>query len=149
MRAQDQPPSARVPRGPKGEVLTHENLPAPRQRRWVVRRKAEIVIAVDCGLLSVEEACSRYGLTLDEFLSPRFQRISRIVEQTIVARHHPQLGECLGFEAVVADLACTREHSLVDAIRGDELHDMLRHTRVDFFGQTDEARVKTMLPRLP
>jgi Protein of unknown function (DUF1153) len=61
--------AARVPRGLKGEVLTHENLPAPRQRRWVVRRKAEIVIAVDCGLLSVEEACSRYGLTLDEFLS--------------------------------------------------------------------------------
>src|SRR5829696_1999164 len=58
-----------VPLGPKGEVLTHEKLPAPRQRRWVVRRKAEIVIAVDCGLLSVEEACSRYGLTLDEFLS--------------------------------------------------------------------------------
>jgi Protein of unknown function (DUF1153) len=69
MSAQDQPPSAWVPRGPKGEVLTQENLPAPRQRRWVVRRKAEIVIAVDCGLLSVEDACSRYGLTLDEFLS--------------------------------------------------------------------------------
>jgi hypothetical protein len=50
MSAQDQPPSARVPRGLKGEVLTQENLPAPRQRRWVVRRKAEIVIAVDCGL---------------------------------------------------------------------------------------------------
>jgi hypothetical protein len=33
------------------------------------RRKADVVAAVRGGLLSLEEACSRYMLTVDEFLS--------------------------------------------------------------------------------
>jgi hypothetical protein len=33
----------------------------------VVRRKAEIVAAVRGGLLSLEEACRRYRLTVDEY----------------------------------------------------------------------------------
>jgi hypothetical protein len=28
-----------------------------------------VLAAVDCGLLSVDEACARYGISLDEFLS--------------------------------------------------------------------------------
>jgi len=32
-------------------------------------RKAELVAAVRGGLLSLEEACERYALTIDEFLS--------------------------------------------------------------------------------
>jgi hypothetical protein len=35
----------------------------------VVRRKAEVVAAVRHGLLSLEEACKRYTLSIDEFLS--------------------------------------------------------------------------------
>jgi hypothetical protein len=35
----------------------------------VVRRKAEVVSAVAGGLLSVDEACERYGLSLEEFAS--------------------------------------------------------------------------------
>jgi hypothetical protein len=35
----------------------------------VIRRKAEVVAAVRGGLLSLEEACTRYTLTVDEFLS--------------------------------------------------------------------------------
>ena len=38
----------------------------------VIRRKAEVVAAVRGGLLSLEEACSRYTLTVDEFLSWQF-----------------------------------------------------------------------------
>ncbi|GMA75261.1 hypothetical protein GCM10025880_16780 [Methylorubrum aminovorans] len=38
-------------------------------RRWVIRRKAEVVAAVRGGLLSLEEACQRYTLTTEEFLS--------------------------------------------------------------------------------
>ncbi len=38
-------------------------------QRWVIRRKAEVVAAVRGGLLSLEEACNRYTLTVDEFLS--------------------------------------------------------------------------------
>jgi len=56
--------------GPDGNPLTITDLPEPgTQKRWVVRRKAQVVAAVHGGLLSLDEACSRYKLTLDEFLS--------------------------------------------------------------------------------
>jgi hypothetical protein len=38
-----------------------------RIKRWVPHRKAEVVAAVCGGLLSLEEACSRYSLNVDEF----------------------------------------------------------------------------------
>lgn len=53
--------------GPLGEPLTLASLPGPTTTRWVVRRKAEVVSAVSGGLLSVDDACNRYGLTLEEF----------------------------------------------------------------------------------
>lgn len=55
--------------GPLGEPLTIDSLPAPGTTRWVVRRKAEVVAAVNGGLLSIDEVCERYGLTLEEFAS--------------------------------------------------------------------------------
>ena len=55
--------------GPLGEPLTIESLPAPDTTRWVVRRKAEVVAAVNGGLLTIDEVCERYGLTLEEFAS--------------------------------------------------------------------------------
>jgi Protein of unknown function (DUF1153) len=55
--------------GPDGSPLTVADLPPPSTRRWVIRRKAEVVAAVRGGLLSLEDACSRYTLTVDEFLS--------------------------------------------------------------------------------
>lgn len=53
--------------GPLGEPLTLDSLPSPDTTRWVVRRKAEVVAAVNGGLLTVDEACARYTLTLEEF----------------------------------------------------------------------------------
>ena len=55
--------------GPLGESLTLESLPPAGTTRWVVRRKAEVVAAVAGGLLSVDEACKRYSLSLEEFTS--------------------------------------------------------------------------------
>ena len=55
--------------GPLGEPLTLDSLPPPNTHRWVVRRKAEVVAAVSGGLLSVDEACKRYSLSLEEFTS--------------------------------------------------------------------------------
>ena len=55
--------------GPDGSPLTVADLPAPGVNRWVIRRKAEVISAVRGGLLSLDEACSRYMLTVDEFLS--------------------------------------------------------------------------------
>ena len=54
--------------GPLGNRLTLADLPSPDTKRWVVRRKAEVVAAVRGGLLSQEEACRRYALNSDEFL---------------------------------------------------------------------------------
>ncbi|MBV1692100.1 DUF1153 domain-containing protein [Novosphingobium sp. G106] len=55
--------------GPLGEPLSLETLPPPNTARWVVRRKAEVVAAVGGGLLTIDEACERYYLTLEEFAS--------------------------------------------------------------------------------
>lgn len=53
--------------GPLGEPLSLETLPPPDTSRWVVRRKAEVVAAVNGGLLTIDEVCARYDLTLEEF----------------------------------------------------------------------------------
>ncbi len=55
--------------GPAGEPLTIDDLPAPETKRWVIRRKAEVVAAVRNGLISLEDACNRYKLSVEEFLS--------------------------------------------------------------------------------
>jgi len=44
------------------------DLPPPNTKRWVVRRKAEVIAAVRGGLLSLD-ACKRYNLTIDEFVA--------------------------------------------------------------------------------
>ena len=55
--------------GPDGNILTMADLPSPDTKRWVIRRKAEVVAGVKGGLLSLSDACERYRLTVDEFLS--------------------------------------------------------------------------------
>jgi len=55
--------------GPVGRPLTEEDLPPPNTKRWVMRRKAEVVAGVRSGLISLEEACRRYTLSVEEFLS--------------------------------------------------------------------------------
>lgn len=54
--------------GPDGELMTLADLPPPETRRWVIRRKAKVVAAVRGGLISLEEACQRYRLSVEEFL---------------------------------------------------------------------------------
>lgn len=49
--------------------LTMKDLPPPGTTRWVVRRKAAVVAGVREGLISLEEACRRYTLSVEEFLS--------------------------------------------------------------------------------
>ena len=53
--------------GPLGEELTLDTLPPSNTSRWVARRKAEVVAAVNGGLLTVDEACGRYALSAEEF----------------------------------------------------------------------------------
>ena len=55
--------------GPTGIPLTLDDLPPADTLRWVIRRKAEVVAAVRGGLLTMDDACSRYSLTDEEFMS--------------------------------------------------------------------------------
>lgn len=67
-------PDAQVPQGPPEppEIadipVSRETLPPP-DTRWVARRKAQVVKAVQTGLLSLDEALARYRLTIEEFAS--------------------------------------------------------------------------------
>ena len=60
--------AAAIP-GPNGRLMTVSDLPPADTRRWVARRKAEVVAAVRGGLISLDEACRRYTLSVEEFLS--------------------------------------------------------------------------------
>jgi hypothetical protein len=51
------------------DSLTLADLPAPDTTRWVARRKAQVVAAVQAGLLPIEEALRLYRLTIEEFAS--------------------------------------------------------------------------------
>lgn len=55
--------------GPDGATMTLEDLPPPDTTRWVIRRKAQVVAGVRGGLISLEEACRRYKLSIEEFLA--------------------------------------------------------------------------------
>ena len=55
--------------GTRGESLILPELPPSETRRWVTRRKAEVVAAVESGLLTLGEACKRYALSVEEFVS--------------------------------------------------------------------------------
>jgi hypothetical protein len=55
--------------GPLGEALALDRLPPADTKRWVVRRKAEVVAAVAGGLLTMEQACKRYSISVEEFAS--------------------------------------------------------------------------------
>ncbi|MGQ9365332.1 CtrA inhibitor SciP [Azospirillum sp. ST 5-10] len=55
--------------GPIGRPMSENDLPPPDTKRWVMRRKAEVVAGVRSGLISLEEACRRYTLSVEEFLS--------------------------------------------------------------------------------
>jgi Protein of unknown function (DUF1153) len=52
-----------------GPIASLDSLPPPDTKRWVIRRKAEVVAAVRAGIISLEDACRRYTLSIEEFLS--------------------------------------------------------------------------------
>ncbi len=55
--------------GPAGAPSTLDDLPPPNLERWITRRKAQVVGAVRAGVIGLDEACTRYGITIEEFLS--------------------------------------------------------------------------------
>ena len=55
--------------GPNHEILTRDSLPPADTTRWVASRKAQVVAAVESGLMTIEEVMKRYRLSLEEFYS--------------------------------------------------------------------------------
>lgn len=87
--------------GPDGRAMTINDLPPPDTSRWVVRRKAQVVFGVQAGLLTLEDACRRYGLTPEEYASwerlierhgIRGLRVTRLKEYRRGDRSEPQAG---------------------------------------------------------
>ena len=56
--------------GPLGR-LRIDDLPSSSTTHWVSRRKAEVLAAIDGGLLSQSEACARYRLSVAELAAWR------------------------------------------------------------------------------
>lgn len=56
------------------------DLPPADTKRWVVRRKAQVVEGVRLGVITLEDACRRYNLSVEEFLS----------WQEMIDRHGPR-----------------------------------------------------------
>jgi hypothetical protein len=42
-------------------------LPSPQTKRWTPGRKADVINGVRQGLLTIEQACERYRLSVDEY----------------------------------------------------------------------------------
>ena len=52
-----------------GTPASLADLPGAGTRRWVARRKAQVVGAVRSGVLTFEEACRRYNISAEEYLA--------------------------------------------------------------------------------
>ena len=69
-----------------------DGLPPPGTKRWVGRRKAAVIQAVRDGRLTIDGACQRYGLTVEELLS--WQRLierggTRALRSTRLQQYRP------------------------------------------------------------
>ena len=63
-------PATREPAEPEAA----DDLPPAGTKRWVGRRKAAVIAAVRDGRLTLDSACERYGLTIEELMS--WQRLA-------------------------------------------------------------------------
>ena len=70
------------------EIPTLSDLPMPDIKRWHFQQKATVVTAVRTGLIKVAEACARYNITIEEFLS--WKRLLPLVGALRVDEHGVQ-----------------------------------------------------------
>lgn len=61
------PTSVAGPLGP----LTIDDLPSSCTTNWVSRRKAEVLAAIDGGMLALEDACDKYRISPEELAAWR------------------------------------------------------------------------------
>lgn len=53
---------------PDGREITIADLPPRDTNRWISKRKACVVAAVQGGLISLNDACVRYRLSVEEYI---------------------------------------------------------------------------------
>ena len=54
---------------PRRSASRLDALPPANARCWGIRRKTDVVVAVRSGAISLEDACERYNLSMEEFLT--------------------------------------------------------------------------------
>ena len=54
---------------PDGTIMTQADLPEPHTTRWVASRKIAVVRGVLYGLITKDQALTRFGLSQEEFQS--------------------------------------------------------------------------------
>jgi uncharacterized protein DUF1153 len=74
--------------GPDGGHITLAHLPRHGFTRWLPHHKALVVAAVRHGLLTFGEACERYSLSAEEYLSWQRSFDAARPPAAIVARDH-------------------------------------------------------------
>jgi hypothetical protein len=65
---EDRKPAGRKPPARLNGIQL-EDLPPPGVTRWVIRRKAQLVAAVEAGVITLDEALGRYQVSPEEFES--------------------------------------------------------------------------------
>jgi hypothetical protein len=73
------------------QLLNIGTIPPLATTRWLPRHKAQVVDAVRAGLLSVDQACDLYDLTLEEFIGWQRTLQQLGVDGLRVSRPRPQL----------------------------------------------------------
>ena len=57
--------------GADGDVITRDSLPPASTQHWRIRLKAKVVAAVESGLVTREEVCTRYRMSDEEYFEWR------------------------------------------------------------------------------
>jgi len=72
--------------GADGDIITRGSLPPSSTQHWRIRLKAKVVAAVESGLITREEACERYRMSVEEYFEWR-RRVERSGHARWVTRH--------------------------------------------------------------
>jgi hypothetical protein len=72
--------------GADGDVITRGSLPPTSTQHWRIRLKAKVVAAVESGMITREEACARYRMSVEEYFEWR-RRVERSGLARWVTRH--------------------------------------------------------------
>lgn len=62
--------------GADGDIITRGSLPPSSTQHWRIRLKAKVVAAVESGMITLDEACAKYRMSIEEYFEWR-RRVER------------------------------------------------------------------------